>query len=237
MPYSFSYGCVEHQASHHAEDLRAIYSLRYQVYINEWEFETPGDHPVGLEYDDYDSHSIHFYARSRRDSRIIGTVRTILNSDLGFPIERHFALTGTPVGVDRDTLGEISRLAVSKEYRRRAIDHALFEAGPFVPNQLPRYMDDGRDIRRHCEHELVRGLYLLIYRDSKQRGLTHWYAVMAKGLYAILRRWGIPFEQIGPAQDYHGLRSPYITSIHTVEHSLEKDNPQLLHDARAGMFQ
>ena len=235
MPFSFSYGCVEDQ-DNHAEVLRDVYSLRYQVYINEWEFENPDDHPVGLEYDDYDAHSVHFYARSRLQNKVIGTVRTILHSDLGFPIERYFRLTDLSRKFDRNAIGEISRLAVSKEYRRRAIDHAMFEAGPFIPNKLPRYMDDGRDIRRHCEHELVRGLYLLIYRDSKLRGLTHWYAVMAKGLYLILKRWGIPFEQIGAAQDYHGLRAPYFTSIKTVEQTLERVNPQLLQDARAGLF-
>ena len=227
----FNYGCVDTQRNH-SDLLQGIYSLRYQVYINEWEFESPDEHPVGLECDAYDAHSAHFYARCKRKSKVIGTVRTILNSDLGFPIERHFKLTEMPVGVDRDTVGEISRLAVSKEYRRRAIDNALFEAGSFVPNVLPRYMDDGRDIRRHCEHELVRGLYLLLYQDSKQRGLTHWYAVMAKGLYIILKRWGIPFHQIGAAKDYHGLRAPYLVSIETVERTLEKKNPDLLEEAR-----
>ena len=106
-----------------------------------------------------------------------------------------------------------------------------------MPNTLPRYMDSGRDIRRHCEHELVRGLYLLLYRDSKQRELTHWYAVMAKGLYLILKRWGIPFHQIGEAQDYHGLRAPYLVSIDTVERTLERKNPDLIAEARKPFFQ
>jgi N-acyl amino acid synthase of PEP-CTERM/exosortase system len=231
MAYSFSYGCVESQANQ-LEVLQATYSLRYQVYINEWEFENPEDHSVGLEFDDYDACSIHFYARCRTESKVIGTVRTILNSNLGFPIERHFDLIEEPKGLDRDTVGEISRLAVSKEFRRRAIDNALFEAGTFVPNTLPRYMDQGRDVRRHCEHELVRGLYLLLYRDSKERGLTHWYAVMTKGLYLILKRWGIPFHQIGAAKDYHGLRAPYLVSIETVEQTLERKNPDLITEAR-----
>lgn len=235
MPYSFRYGCVENQKNS-AEVLKDVYSLRYQVYINEWEFEAPDDHPVGLEYDDFDVHSVHFYARCKAESKIIGTVRTILNSDLGFPIERNFQLSGESLNIDRGSIGEISRLAVSKEFRRRAIDQALFEAGPFVPNQLPRYMDDGRDIRRHCEHELVRGLYLQIYSDSKQRGLTHWYAVMARGLYAILKRWGIVFEKIGEEKNYHGLRAPYLASIENVEQVLERKNPELLADARRVAF-
>ncbi len=231
MPYSFSYGCVENLANQ-SEVLQDTFGLRYQVYINEWEFETPDDHPIGLEYDDYDPNSVHFYARCKTESKVIATVRTILNSDLGFPVEKHFELTESPEGVHRDAVGEISRLAVSKEYRQRAIDNALFKAGPFIPNTLPRYMDDGRDIRRHCEHELVRGLYLLLYRDSKQRGLTHWYAAMAKGLHIILKRWGIPFHQIGAAKDYHGFRAPYLVSIEKVEQTLEKKNPDLLEEAR-----
>ena len=140
MPYSFSYGCAENQLNRF-EILQDTYNLRYQVYINEWQFERPDDHPVGLEYDDYDAHSVHFYARCKRENKVIGTVRTILNSELGFPIERHFALIEMPQVVNRDTVGEISRLAVSKEFRRRAIDNALFEAGSFSSNILPRYMD------------------------------------------------------------------------------------------------
>ena len=235
MQNSFNYGCAETQGNL-SDVLQDIYSLRYQVYVNEWEFEAPEDHPVDLEYDDYDPHSVHFYVRCKSDGKVIGTIRTILNSDLGFPIERHFVLTERPKCIDKDTVGEISRLAVSKEYRRRAIDNSLFEAGPFLPNTLPRYMDDGRDIRRNCEHELVRGLYLLLYRDSKQRGLTHWYAVMVKGLYVILKRWGIPFHQIGAARDYHGLRAPYLIDIETVEKTLEKKNPDLLEEARRLSF-
>ena len=235
MSPPFHYGCAEQQGNHQ-EVLEDIYNLRYQVYINETSFEAPGDHPVGLESDVYDTHAVHFYARCRAEAKVIGTVRTILDSRLGFPIERHFQLTNQPGGFERHRVGEISRLAVSKKFRRRAIDHALFEPGPFVPNRLPRYPDDDR-FRRHYEHKLVRGLYLMIYRDSKQRGLTHWYAVMAKGLYAILRRWGIVFEQIGPAREYHGLRAPYFVSIEAVEQTLAQENPQLLHEARAGLLQ
>lgn len=236
MQSVFNYGCAERQANQN-KFLKGIYSLRYQVYINEWEFEAPDDHPVGLEYDNYDLYSVHFYAMCKNKSKIIGTVRTILNSHLGFPIERHFELTEKPENLDRHNVGEISRLAISKEFRRRAIDDALFEARSFVPNTLPRYMDHGSDIRRHCEHELVRGLYFLLYRDSKQRGLTHWYAVMTKGLYIILKRWGIPFHQVGATKDYHGPRAPYLVSIETVERTLERCNPDLIAAARGSVLQ
>ena len=55
---------------------------------------------------------------------------------------------------------------------------------------------------------------------------------MARGLYVILGRWGIPFKQIGPEQEYHGLRAPYALSIRDLEMHLEKKNPDLIALAR-----
>ena len=34
--------------------LSDINRLRFQVYVNEWGFEKPEDHPGGVEQDDYD---------------------------------------------------------------------------------------------------------------------------------------------------------------------------------------
>lgn len=235
MPYLFTYGTIE---KHRDYDniLSQIFALRYQVYVNEWGFESAGDHPEGLEYDEFDDHSIHIYARSEESNEVIGSIRMILDSPFGFPIERHFDIKELPAGINRNAIGEISRLAVSKEYRRRAIDLKIFGAERFAPNQVPRFMKNGHDFRRHCEHELVRGLYLALYRDSKSRGLTNWYAVMAKGLYVILKRWGISFVQIGPARDYHGTRAPYLVSIKSIERSLEKFDPVLYCDMRSGLM-
>ena len=235
MPYRFSYGTIEKYRDHD-NILPNIFGLRYQVYVNEWGFEAADDHPDGLEHDDFDEYSVHIYARSDAASEVVGTIRMILNSPLGFPIERHFEISELPPGIDRNAIGEISRLAVSKEFRRRAIDRKIFGLERFVSNQIPRFMRNGRDFRRHCEHELVRGLYIALYRDSKSRGLTHWYAVMAKGLYTILKRWGINFVQIGPARDYHGSRSPYLVSIESIERSLEKTDAVLYCEARSGLM-
>lgn len=235
LTYDFTYGTID-DCRDHANILRDIYLLRFQVYVNEWGFEAPEDHPDGLEYDDFDDYSVHTYACCDQKKKVIGTVRMILNSPLGFPIERYFEIQDQPTDIDRNTTGEISRLAVSKEYRRRIIDQAIFGADSGAARRIPKFMKNGLDFQRHCEHELVRGLYVTLYRDSKLRGLTHWYAVMAKGLYVILKRWGIIFKQIGPARDYHGLRSPYLVSIESMEHSLSRINPVLYCDARTGLM-
>jgi N-acyl amino acid synthase of PEP-CTERM/exosortase system len=67
-------------------------------------------------------------------------------------------------------------------------------------------------------------------------GLTHWFTVMAKGLYVILRRWGVSFMQIGPARDYHGIRAPYLISLDSLEQSLAKNNPALSGEARHSLL-
>jgi hypothetical protein len=55
---------------------------------------------------------------------------------------------------------------------------------------------------------------------------------MARGLYVILRRWGIDFRQIGPEKYYHGMRAPYVVDLTTLEQSVAKTNPELVKMAR-----
>jgi N-acyl amino acid synthase of PEP-CTERM/exosortase system len=215
--------------------LEAVYRLRYQVYVNEWGFESPEDHPGGLEKDDYDEHSRHFYAYTGAEDNVIGTARIILGSKGVFPIEHHFNVCDFPPGTARHQIAEISRLAISKEFRRREIDQVIFNSGELPLKELEQNQEQTKSRkheRRKCEHELIRGIYLLTYHESVKLGLTHWVAVMAKGLQIILKRWGIPFEQIGPAKEYHGVRAPFLLSIRNLENNLEKKNPELLKFAK-----
>ncbi len=219
-----------------AHILEAIYQLRYQVYVNEWGFENPKEHPEGLEKDAYDQQSLHFYAYPDTVDNIIGTARLILVSDSTLPIEQHFDIHERPIDVPRNKIAEISRLAISKDFRRRAIDRVIFSRDDSHIDELEQHQANMKVIereRRKCEHELIRGLYLSIYRESLKLGLTHWYAVMARGLYVILGRWGIQFKQVGPAREYHGSRAPYLLKISDLESYLEKKNPELLELARS----
>ena len=163
--------------------IRAICQLRYQVYVNECGFERPEDHPGGVEQDDYDQHSIHFYACSKHSDEVIGTARIILGAERPLPIERNFNISQFPAGIRREQIGEVSRLAVSKEFRCRTIERAMFKMKQIAANHMHPSMENGLDLRRHFEQELVRGIYISLYLDSKRRGMTHWFAVMAKGLH------------------------------------------------------
>lgn len=231
----FTYNVVDGRDGF-TSSLSAIFQLRYQVYVKEWGFERPEDHPGGLERDEYDQQSIHFYACPKHSDEVIGTARIILGSERPLPIEQHFDINEFPADVRREQVAEISRLAVSKEFRCRAFDRAIFRTFQIAANHMLPTMENVRDVRRRFEQELVRGLYLSLYRDSKGRGLTHWFAVMADGLYIMLKRWGINFEQIGPARNYHGIRAPYLISIESIERSLEKNCPSLFHEAQSDLL-
>ena len=184
--------------------------MRYKVYCDEWGFEKAEDHPGGLEVDHYDAHSVHIGALLKENGMLIGTIRIILDSDLGFPIEKHCKFDKDLSWHDKARIGEISRLAVSKDYRRRAVDKLLYNDGQGLDESA--FFSDQEE-RRKNEFLIIMGLYICMYKESLALGLTHWYALMAKGLYILLNRMGICFQQAGPQLDYHGLRIPYIGSI------------------------
>lgn len=234
---NFDFNIIDSQSGD-TELYQAIYRLRYQVYVSEWGFESAEDHPDGLEMDEHDLNSRHFYASSSSDTNIIGTARMIMPSDRPFPVQEHFELEDCFSDGDGFKVAEISRLAISKDFRRRAIDRVIFNKDKTHDEDLTYHQESLKNLeneRRKCEHELIRGIYLMIYRESVSLDLTHWYAVMARGLYVILARWGIHFRQIGEEKEYHGLRAPYVLSIKELEESLHKKNPELLKIARHGI--
>ncbi|NTU42658.1 MAG: PEP-CTERM/exosortase system-associated acyltransferase [Nitrospirales bacterium] len=204
-------------------DLEEVFRLRYRVYCEEQGFESSQNYPEGLEYDDFDKNSLHFLSLSN-EAQLTGTVRLILNSDKGFPIENN-CIIDKPLSIDKDRFGEISRLAVSREFLRRSDfryrDEAL--SGWFEEEEL-------QAVSKKHSKDMFCSLYESIYVEAKRSGITHFYAIMAQGLHILLRRLGIIFHSIGPEIDYHGLRAPYVICLEQMEHDLERKNPELLRE-------
>ena len=226
--------------------LKEIYRLRYKVYVEECGFERPENHPDGIEIDEFDKNSVHFATKNENES-IIGTVRLILNSPIGFPIEKRCKLNINKDELPRNYLAEISRLAISKQYRRRGEDKFIYgpeeERREIIDTgdtkQYQRRAEDkyrsGELYERRREPDLVLSLYKAIYHESKRRNITHWYAVMTKGLYILLKRFGIDFEPIGQPVDYHGIRTPYLGDIKKIEHEVSIKNPELYEEFTRGI--
>nr|WP_320114311.1 PEP-CTERM/exosortase system-associated acyltransferase [uncultured Desulfuromonas sp.] len=205
--------------------MEEVYRLRYQVYCSECGFESSDDHPLGMERDAYDACASHFCAVAVRSGVVVGTVRVVHESAMGLPLERHCELDGQGGFYNaKRCVGEISRLAISKQYSRREIDDVicrLTSSGRLV-------LGGFADLRRSLEAYIVSGLYQCLYQHSLEHGLTHWYAVMVEGLPKLLKRRQIYWRQIGKEVDCHGRRIPYEAEIATNRARVSRDNPWLL---------
>ena len=213
-----------------SEDLkRAIYELRYQIYVEEFGFERPEDHPNKLEIDQYDSHSVYMAALDTAD-RVVGTARLILHSEHGFPIEHAIHLQYPGAKPPLEYTAEISRLAISRTYRRRADDgqygvesYLKVTEGGVLSNGAPM----PESYARRQQPRILLGMCALIWQTSKYLGLTHWYMISEKKLWNTLYKYGMLFHQIGEPLEYHGMRIPYIVSLAEFEHYLRRINPPL----------
>lgn len=100
------------------------FRMRYEVYAEEFGFERKEDHPGGLETDAYEEESIHFACLNEDDS-VVGTIRLVLSSDKGFPIEHATKITFIGDKPQKNKIAEISRLTVTKDLRRRKEDGCM----------------------------------------------------------------------------------------------------------------
>jgi N-acyl-L-homoserine lactone synthetase len=234
------------------QELTEIYRLRYKVFCLEWGFEKPDNHSERIITDGYDKNAIHFAAQDE-NQKTVGAIMLLPDSSEGFPLEKYCELDINPDELPRDSLAEVSRMVIHRDYRRRSEDKYIYgpdeerrSIGSFHfqqnypnPKVQHRRADDKyrskQPARRTSEfygdrrkrHEVVMNLYKAVYQESKRRQLTHWYAVMTKGIVNLLNRFGFSFEAIGDPVDYNGIRTPYMTEIAKLEKDMENRNPEL----------
>jgi N-acyl amino acid synthase of PEP-CTERM/exosortase system len=208
------------------ELLAASYGLRYEVYCLERSFLQDADYPSKSEQDEYDSCSMHFGAFDRAGD-IVGTVRMVMPPDGRFPLFDHCIVDREQHLLQHRTV-EISRLAISRQYRRRAGDDAL--------GISPDMLDDQQDmLHRRRRPELVMGLYKAMYQESKRQGIECWLAAMERSLQRLLARYSFFFQVMGPEVDYYGPVTPYIARISEVEGSVRRNCPSVFAEFQAGL--
>ncbi|MDP3789929.1 MAG: GNAT family N-acyltransferase [Candidatus Omnitrophota bacterium] len=121
---------------------------------------------------------------------VIATIRLILDSPYGFPFEENCR-----GGLDID-INAFPKTRIA---------------------EISRYT-----IRQHLKSTkgIAFGLYSEMYRESKHRGITHWFALMERPLYLLLRRYGFEFRPIGKEIEMYGTVIPYMASIEDLEKAL-----------------
>ena len=183
------------------ELLRKAYRLRYQVYCVENPFENPDEQIDRCETDRYDDRSAHTLLVHRPTGEVVGTSRVILPHK-GDPLPIATLLHGADLRGFAEfpiaRTAEISRFAISKQFRRRCGEGRM----PFITLGLMKGVFD-------------------ICRDHE---ISHLAVVMEPPLIRILRRFGLDFIPIGGLVEHHGLRQPCIAQMaNLIEHSRESE--------------
>jgi len=187
------------------ERIRESMRLRYQVYCVETGFLPAADNPGDLERDPSDDHSISSLLIHKSTGMVAGTVRLILPQ----PKRPHFGLPAyqvsdrlvrmSDVELPRERTAEISRFAISKEFRRRASDTL------YASHTDPA---DYNAAQARILPSITIGLMQAIVRMTRESGMTHVVSVTEPALSRLLFQMGIVFSATGEKVDYHGARLP-----------------------------
>ncbi len=210
---------------HHVDGISGLlhetFKLRFQVFCNERQFLTPEDYPEQSERDGYDPFSEHF-AVFDRAGQIAGSARLVSGGhEHGYPYQTHCPVyAGHDLPPDGEAR-EISRLVVSKLYRRRQEDNIYGLNEQDVPPP-PEFAN-----KRGKHPIIVLGLYRAMYAQSRRLGVRYWYAAMERSLARLLNRYGFDFVQIGPEVDYYGPVAIYLADLRSLEVRVSAENPEL----------
>jgi N-acyl amino acid synthase of PEP-CTERM/exosortase system len=201
--------------------MRSIFALRFQVYCVECKYLPMGEYPEAGESDEYDAASSHFFARNLRDE-LVGYVRLVAADSRGsFPFQRHcLGLYPDITLPDPAESGEVSRLMVHHDYRRRRGDTL---AGVTVGVESVAGFD-----RRTGSPQILLSMYRQLYQFSLENGVRYWYTAMESGLARALSFFGFRFRQIGPEADYFGAVAPYLGDLRALEDSVGTSSPELM---------
>ncbi len=212
-----------------SEDLiKETFRLRYEIYGKEFGFENVEEFPDGLETDEYEPYSMYFIAKDGDD--VVGTVRLVFHSDKGFPIEHAAPIDFPGYPPPPDKTAEVSRLAVSRNYRRRRGDgryglesYLTVSEGGLLPDSGP--VPD--EFLKRKRPVIVQGLYKAVYMESKIRALTHLYFIVEEKLFNSLRKFGFDIKQVGDAVEYHGRRIPCVGLLSEMDQYMKHNVPEM----------
>lgn len=210
---------------------KEVFRIRYEVYCKELGYEKPNQFPDRQEYDDYDVSSFHCLLLHKASNQFAGCIRLVSakkdNSRHALPFE---CICSDKIDrsiielekLDPESYGEISRLAVCANFRRRAGEQNT-PAG-IMPE--PCRVEEGKR-----SFPLVAfGLYLSAAAVGLNLGLERVFAMMEPRLARSLRMFGIHFQQIGFKVEHRGMRAPFQITKDALYKNLSKDVADLLVD-------
>jgi N-acyl amino acid synthase of PEP-CTERM/exosortase system len=196
--------------------------IRHKVYCEELAWEDTNSEKI--EEDGYDQYAFHFLILHKPTGEYAGSIRLAMPHGDGtyheLPFEKncmssHISGKTDPRHMERGDFGEISRLAVLSDFRRRRNETSV----PFI-------IDKPRDKERHSFPYIAVGLYMAVAACAELNGHKGMFMVMEPKLRRQLRMFGLVYEQIGEVMDYHGRRAVHYLSCEDVANYSIK--PELL---------
>ncbi len=210
-----------------------VYFIRHDVYARELGFE-----PVRAdqrERDHYDDHAVHCIVRaSSADRRPVGCARVVMTdaADRDAPLPFEVACRDSldrsivdPARLPRDRIGEVSRLAVMGEFRRRR--------GELGPVNLSSADTGGQPTPRFPNIPL--SLYFAAVAMAQRQGLEYLFTLTEPRLSKHFAMLGVKIQTIGGAVEHRGLRVPSMMRVSEIYPRLRSLVRPLWHEVHGQM--
>jgi N-acyl amino acid synthase of PEP-CTERM/exosortase system len=182
-----------------------VFRIRHDVYCRDLGWEPLRDD--GREVDEFDDHSVHCLLRRRGSGEPVGCTRLILArpADPGHPLPFEDSCrdaldrsVADPARMPRESLGEVSRLAVLRSFRRR---RGEAERSVSVADEdfAPRGAVDRFPF-------IPVSLYLGAAAIACRMGVEHIFVLTEPRLASHFARIGFDIRTVGSPIEHHGTR-------------------------------
>jgi len=211
-----------------AEQKRKVYGVRYRVYCDEFKYESVDKYPDKEEKDEYDDFSLHCLIIHKQTGKPAGCVRLVPayndETEIQLPFEQHCPESidkdfVARLQLDRNTVCEISRLAVDRLFRRR------------TGEELTRFGElEGLSFSKQEQRTfslIAVAAFLAATALTDISGKTNVFAMMEPFLPRLLKRSGILFQKAGKDVNYRGIRAPYFIQTQSALDNMQGDLKEL----------
>ncbi|WP_411993793.1 PEP-CTERM/exosortase system-associated acyltransferase [Agarivorans sp. DSG3-1] len=199
-------------------EVKKVYQLRHRVYCEEFKFEP--SNKLQQEKDNYDSYSQYCRVQHLTSGLDAGCLRMVHpKGQQSLPILdacgsaiTHQALH--PDNFARESICEVSRVALDTQFRRRKIDNKSGNR----PSGMTLAEFSQKELRTFPY--ITMSLYLAASIVAEQSGIKHAYVMVEPKLARSLSLFGIKMTRISPNIDYHGIRAAYHITLERFQEQL-----------------
>ncbi|MEO6431933.1 MAG: PEP-CTERM/exosortase system-associated acyltransferase [Nitrosospira sp.] len=191
-----------------------VYRLRHQVYCEDLKYE-----PIQAdrrEVDEHDSDSLHLLMRGIKTNEFVGCTRIVRPRRenpqhlLPFEVVCSRMLDRSimdPIQLQRDSIAEVSRLAVISSYRRRK-DEA---------NQAISISNDDFGTPKQPRFPFIPvGLYLGTIELARINGITTLFVLAEQRQVTHFSKLGVKLHVVGKPVEHRGPRVPAVMNVNDI---------------------